>query len=337
VLKVQTNVLKMFSIEGVVPPGGRDTANRKVVNKLFLREVSLVDVGANPDAMIEVVKLDGAGEESEAQVAEETTATETVATETAAKVAVAVVGDNVRKGMYGVSALADLLRSIGYQAQDAQWEAECEGDNSPLPAQLRAWLAQGAEILKAMTEEETAELLASLKPPDAAPAVEVIALAAGATANADNIAKAGAKHSADTKKKLKAVQDALNQASECMKAFDEPDKDDDKDTAKAATSAPDQDTIAKVAGLEDSVTKISAERDTLKTENASLKDQIQKADTAIKAIAADMEAKGILRVVDKADDDKVVKAKQGGEAEPTDPLEAIKKVQASGGVRITRR
>ena len=71
VLKLDTGVLKMFSIGGNIPPGGRDSVNRKIINKLNLREVSLVDVGGNSRAdILEITKLDGEIEE-EAQVAEE--------------------------------------------------------------------------------------------------------------------------------------------------------------------------------------------------------------------------------------------------------------------------
>jgi hypothetical protein len=335
-LKVNTGVLKMFSIQGNVPPGGRDSSNRKIINKLNLREVSLVDVGANPDAMVEVVKLDGDTDEEEAQVAEEVKTTNTVAdatvdaaTETAVKVETAT-GDTVKKGLYGVSRFAELLASLGYQAQDASYEAQYEGDNSPLPAQMRAWLASGAEILKAMTEEETSELLASLAPPDPAPAVEIVALADTAK-GADPVEKKGAKFSAATKGKLAEAHDHISKAADCMKDSGY------ADTGKADSATDGEDTIAKVAGLTDEVSKISAERDALKDEVAKLQGEAKQHEAALDEIVKGMKTKGFLRVVEKANDDNVGKADAGVEAEPTDPVDAIKKIHASGGTTINTR
>jgi phage head maturation protease len=318
VLKVQTGVLKMFSIQGIVPPGGRDSNDRKVIHKLNLREVSLVDVGANPDAMIETVKLDGATDEEEALVADEVK--EPV-------VAEPVTTDSVKKGLYGVSRFAELLQSIGYTTQDAQYESEYEGDNSPIPAQLRTWLASGAELLKAMTEEETAELLASLKVPDP---VEVVALAEKPAADADNVEKKGATISAATRAKLDALKGAIEKAQECMKAFDTEEKDDDASAAeKVETPAVDADTVAKVAGLEDSVLKISAERDALKDAVAKLEGEASQHQAALDEIVKSMKAKGYLLVAEKGREDNINKA-AGVEAEPSDPLDAMKKTFASG-------
>lgn len=49
VKKVEENVLRGFSIQG---PVQRDPTNRKTITKIKLREISLVDTGANPDATI---------------------------------------------------------------------------------------------------------------------------------------------------------------------------------------------------------------------------------------------------------------------------------------------
>lgn len=60
VKKVKTGVLKGFSIGGRVPPGGRNGANPKVIEKVNLSEISLVDRPANPDAVIQLFKAEGA-------------------------------------------------------------------------------------------------------------------------------------------------------------------------------------------------------------------------------------------------------------------------------------
>jgi hypothetical protein len=59
--------------------------------------------------------------------------------------------------------LASLMSAIAGMVSDAKFEAAIEGDNSPVPAQLRGWLASGLQILNAMTAEESAELLTSLE------------------------------------------------------------------------------------------------------------------------------------------------------------------------------
>src|SRR5262249_15176846 len=73
----------------------------------------------------------------------------------------AAPADDVKNGMHRVSYFADLLQAIQCWQQDTEWEAEWEGDNSELPAKLKAWLAQGGELLVQMAGEETAELTAS--------------------------------------------------------------------------------------------------------------------------------------------------------------------------------
>lgn len=64
-----------------------------------------------------------------------------------------------QKDMYGVSRFADVICSIGYLAQCAENEAEIEGDGSPIPATLRAWLKSGGEIFLRMADEEINELI----------------------------------------------------------------------------------------------------------------------------------------------------------------------------------
>lgn len=103
-----------------------------------------------------------AAETDEGKAATETddeaeTAQKTNTEDDAAKSAAAA---GVKKGMYSVSCLADLLQSIQWLQQDTQWEAQFEGDNSELPAKLKAWLAEGAALLQSMVAEEVAELTA---------------------------------------------------------------------------------------------------------------------------------------------------------------------------------
>lgn len=66
-----------------------------------------------------------------------------------------------KKGMYAVGALARLLAELGWIEDDAQWEAEYEGDGSEVPQMLADAMKQLGAALIAMTIEEVAELLAT--------------------------------------------------------------------------------------------------------------------------------------------------------------------------------
>lgn len=61
------------------------------------------------------------------------------------------------KGMYDVQCLTDVVRSLGWITEDAQWELDCEQDGSKVPEQLRAALKTLAGILIAMAKEEVQE------------------------------------------------------------------------------------------------------------------------------------------------------------------------------------
>lgn len=224
VLKVNTGVLKGFSIGGRVPPGGRDG---KVIKSIDLREISLVDRPANPEAVFTMFKADAgpedeAGPDTEGQGLVES-------------------ADTVQKGLYDVGRFAQMLHELGYVVADAEWEAQYEGDASPLPAALREWLGQGLGILNSMAAEESAELLARLHAAVPAPVVTEVAMAdaggdrskfyenlanaveaSGCPEGGDmiewvgNLAKAGKRFSTATKAALKAAHDACKAADKAL-------------------------------------------------------------------------------------------------------------------------
>lgn len=68
-------------------------------------------------------------------------------------------GAELRRGMYSVGRVASLLSELCYLAMDAQFEADMEGDNSPVPGKLRSAVLELAKAYKAMSDEELAELL----------------------------------------------------------------------------------------------------------------------------------------------------------------------------------
>ena len=63
------------------------------------------------------------------------------------------------RDLYDCAQLAYVLNSLGYLHSGSVWEAECEGDNSPVPAMLGEALQQLGKSLIAMTAEEVHELL----------------------------------------------------------------------------------------------------------------------------------------------------------------------------------
>jgi hypothetical protein len=193
----------------------------------------------------------------------------------------------------------------------------------------------GANILKAMTQEETDELLASITPPDPTPTVEVIAQVDGPVAGQDDVEKKGAKFSADTKKKIAAAMEALKALGA-----------DDESSEKLDAPTLDEDAISKLkteweaAYTGDRVSKITAERDGLVAEVATLREEAAKSEAALADVVKAMKVKGFLRLVDKATDGAPIAKAEGASdegADTTDPLAAIRKVHSSGGVVINAR
>lgn len=74
-----------------------------------------------------------------------------------------VADGEVQKGMWNVAGFAQMLEQCADVCASAQYDADAEGDDSPIPMQLRNWLGDGIEIFKGMADEEATEMLASLK------------------------------------------------------------------------------------------------------------------------------------------------------------------------------
>ena len=192
----------------------------KIIHKIKLREISLVDRGANPEALLSLMKLEGAEDD-----------------------------EPVAKGMDHVAQLAWTLKSIGYLTEDQIGEAAREGDNSPVPAKLKAWLAAGAAILTEMTAEETAELVSNL------PEVPVDDAFAMADAAGD-LAKKGARHSAADKDHLQAIHDhAASMGADCAASKVEPAGDLEKVQGLTDELAKANDTITELTTKTETLTK----------------------------------------------------------------------------------
>ena len=268
-LKVTTGVYKGFSIGGKVTE--RDTANKTIIKGLKLVEISLVDRPANPEALMTMWKAEVTPEDDVAELAELLDAGTVTPAKLLALAKAAALGeasavaaaptadvnaepvdtsansgseksagsDDLKKGMGDVAEFARLLQSLGYLQMGATWEAEYEGDNSPLPAALSAWLKTGLDIFNAMAAEECEELCATLSA--AANTPEVMAMAAQV-----ELAKAGAKFSKDTQTKLGAAHDAMKAACDHMDKLGY--KTDDEEAAAGVT-----DTKAAAASVDDTL------------------------------------------------------------------------------------
>lgn len=204
--KVQTGTYKGFSIGGRITK--KDPLNKNIITGIKLVEISLVDRPANPDAVFSMGKVEG--DEPETTLG------------------------SLRKGLHQVANFADLLSSMAWIARDSASEAEFEGDDSPIPAALGSWVADGLGLLQAMTAEEIAELIALL--PQAPAAVEVIAMADAG----EDLEKKGAKFSAATAKALQEIHLAMTDCCGKLGAvgFLTEDDDDSDKVDKADKSEP---------------------------------------------------------------------------------------------------
>ncbi len=179
-----------------------------------------------------------------------------------------------KKGLYSVSFLASILADLGYLQDSVAWEAEQEGDDSPVPQALLDAMKQLGQVLIDMTAEEVAELLAgdeddadegqfyALSAPDARArllrhvakldpgqltALGVFArdLALGLTLRVKVgpgpwVKRAGKAISAANEKCLRAAHASITEAATAIMSVVEPDDDepaannDDGDSEKAA-------------------------------------------------------------------------------------------------------
>lgn len=311
VKKVEAGVLKGFSIGGKVL--SRDNANKSIITGLKLTEISLVDVPCNPDATFSLVKFEeGAMPDEEKIHMPEVTA-----------------GEEVKKGLYSVQDFAGLLRQAGWIAQDAQCEAEMEGDASAVPAKLREWLTAGAAIFQEMAAEEVQEMLASLAPKT--PAVEMIEAAAGT----DGLEK---KLSAS---KQKAMQDAHDQMTalhksmgDCMDKMAGIWKGDDAvamaepagDLAKAQVD----ELATKLTAATADIEKVRAEKDSLQKTIEALGEDLKKAQAEAADLKAKLETKGATKAVpvEKGADSKKLSGETADPLDSSDPLAVMKAAQA---------
>lgn len=333
--KVEEGVYTGFSIGGKYADRWPDPANAKLKRfEAIPAEISIVDNPCVPTATFEMIKADGAIELRKftsteqpagdapagdaAKVAAVPAATETAVSNDAAKAgpaspvsappAAAPGAVSLKKDMYDVSVLAGLLSSVRSLAQYAQWEADMESDQSPIPAQLREWLATGAKLLVAMTTEEVAELVASVDPEAAA----VMAL----SAKAPLVKAEGSEGSqgATVVNPAQSIHDmTVGMGASCGSGA----------TGKAAASID----LTKAEPF----VKLQAERDELQKRAESLEKRVQELEAMAAPPKGATKAVAIDKTKDTADatPDPIEEAKKSG-----DPLTLMKATHAAGGKRL---
>jgi len=316
-------VLKGFSIGGKVTE--RDPLNKKIITGLSLVEISLVDVPCNPDAVFAMAKFDTPEDEVDEPESTETT----------------------QKGMAHVADLAWLLKQIQWLTADQIQEAAREGDSSPVPSKIKAWLAAGGVLLAEMTAEEVAELVTAL--PDAAPeavGADVVNYAAGT----DGVEKKGAKFSQSSKDALdtahKGAMDAHKQMGSCLKALgavwaeggengNTQASGGNNDAQGAGAGSDDtsgkaqlSEAITKAASLTDELAKVTTEKESLQKALDSISADFKTTKDALAKAEADLKVKGAKQAVPIEKGKESTALGAADEPKPsTDPLDIMKSVQ----------
>lgn len=141
------------------------------------------------------------------------------------------------KGLYAVGQLANLLAELGWLEDYAEWEAEIEGDGSPVPAMLHEALSQLGNALIAMTIEEVSEMLGE-EQGEATKAIKTkLTKAFGGVMGSLGIKeKAGAAISKANQATLESACKAILEGHDAIKALVAAGEDDtsEEDTQKSA-------------------------------------------------------------------------------------------------------
>jgi hypothetical protein len=155
-------------------------------------EISVVDNPCVPSAHFTAVKADGTSEVrkfAEKAIGHSPTQDKNTV-------------EPVKKDMISVGDFSYVLANISCIQEWLESEAIWEGDKSPLPAKIDAWLKQGVALLRALVDEEGAELTDGEK---------LIRAWVKKT-----LGKKGAKHSASTKAHHEAIKKCMDGVLKCV-------------------------------------------------------------------------------------------------------------------------
>ncbi|WP_316214311.1 HK97 family phage prohead protease [Bradyrhizobium sp. SZCCHNR2032] len=166
------------------------------------------------------------------------------------------------KDLYDVAQAAYTLMNLGYLHDSAAWEAEMEGDGSQVPAMLAEACRAFADALIAMTQEEVAELLATM-PAGAETIAKAMVIKGVVKADAKPlqvalaiVSKAGRKFSAATegamREACKSIADGhamIKTGHDAITGMLDADGDQDDDTSSASDTDDDAKKSARQARL----------------------------------------------------------------------------------------
>lgn len=193
----------------------------------------------------------------------------------------AIEANPLAKGLWEVSRLAEIIRDLCFVQSSAVWEAQVEGDGSPIPQSLATSIQQLGATLIAWTQEEVAELLAEMA--ERGGSIEIVivdddadmALAAGlidlVKADTALMEKVGARHSKGDMAKIQAMHDhtaglgAKCDKANCEKAEGADDlakalADNDRLKAALTGATPQVEELGKtIAALTERLAKIEAQ------------------------------------------------------------------------------
>ncbi len=222
----------------------------------------------------------------------------------------------IKKGMYGVSRFAEILESLACLACSSQYESDWEGDESPIPEQLRGWLAAGATIFQAMATEEVNEMVAEL---NAQAGVSSDVMIMEAAAAVDNLAKAGARNSKNDHKLIQQIYDNAVSLGAVV-----------PDSATKGQMSVD---LKKFADVEEDLKKVTEERDGLAKRVKAFEDQPAPPKAVLRVIAKE---KDLVEVKKSEPIDTTVKKADGTIDSEATALNVIKSIHQAGGKPLTR-
>jgi len=170
----------------------------------------------------------------------------------------ALIRAALTRGLAHVAEMAAHMRSLEDLHGRMVDEAEREGDNSPNPEKMRAWLDDGHDMLRAICGEETQEYKDGTQAPENAYYWSAATLDAALARALDSrgLTRKGAKHSAETIRCMRAAKAHVRKAHDQLAALldddddlDPEDPDDpDEDDARAARKAKAEALKAAVGG-----------------------------------------------------------------------------------------
>jgi phage head maturation protease len=260
----------------------------------------------------------------------------------------AMAGEDLHKGLYDVSRLADLLQGLFWCYNSSRLEADMEGDGSSVPGQLREGCIMIARSLRDMVEEETAELLGLGTLDDD----DLLDSAAKAIAAGD-LCKAGRRFS-------KSTAEAIGELHKMCKdmetgfgklGYDSTDDNEGDDMADDAKKAAGSDDLAKsITALTERLEKAEGSIEKMTGELTSTKEALTKAQTDLGAVTTErdqlieesakmvdfIKAKGAIRAVPK-EADTIGKGADGVDEKDEDFESAFKKSMKAGPITLNRK